>query len=131
MSRLLKATLLSSTIALAGCEDLDTLLSDLDTSLSGQAIANTGGEAAPVQEFRTIDSEARITREELERLTHIAPGNSTQAMHHFLNLPYAVAGNTEYYPMETDPTTWIGVQYDSQGNYVGYTFSAQNYSEGM
>lgn len=131
MSRLLTAALLSSTIALAGCEDLDTLLSDLDTSLSGQAIANTGGEAAPVQEFRTIDSEARITREELERLTHIAPGNSTQAMHHFLNLPYAVAGNTEYYPMETDPTTWIGVQYDSQGNYVGYTFSAQNYSEGM
>jgi hypothetical protein len=131
MSRLLKATLLSSTIALAGCEDLDTLLSDLDTSLSGQAIANTGGEVAPVQEFRTIDSEAQITREELARLTHVAPGNSTQAMHHFLNLPYAVAGNTEYYPLENDPTTWIGVQYDSQGNYVGYTFSAQNYSEGM
>lgn len=131
MSKLLTAAALTSAIALAGCEDLDTLLSDLDTSLSGQAIANTGGEAAPIQEFRTIDSEARITREELERLTHIAPGNSTQAMHHFLNLPYAVAGNTEYYPMETDPTTWVGVQYDSQGNYAGYTFSAQNYSEGM
>jgi hypothetical protein len=99
--------------------------------LSDRAIAYNPNSAQPVEEYcqedKIINQSARISREELSRLPHIAPGNSTAAMHHFLNLPYCVIGNSEFYPADWDEATWIAINYTIGGTYDYYGFSANNF----
>lgn len=77
-----------------------------------------------------VDSEKEITREQLDRLIHLAPGQSPQAMRSFLSLPHSTDGkNTEFYPYQPDETTVIAIHYDDYGRYAGYSFSVNNVAE--
>jgi hypothetical protein len=87
----------------------------------------TQGTAAPVKGIcNAVDSEARITPQQLSKLEYLSKGNSTNAMRHLVGLPYCWVGQTEYFPLTTDPATWIGIMYDANGTYQGYTYSVNN-----
>ncbi|NJN89529.1 MAG: hypothetical protein HC878_03555 [Leptolyngbyaceae cyanobacterium SL_5_14] len=84
--------------------------------------------AAPVrQQCQLVEQSASISRSQLSRLYHIAPGNSTSAMRSLLGLPYCFVGSVEYFPANFDDSgTWIAVRYNRRGRYVGYDFSFNN-----
>lgn len=90
--------------------------------------ASRGGATAPVKDVcELVERSARISREQLSKLIHIAEGNSSDAMRDLLGLPYCWVDTTEYFPMANHETTWIGITYDDQGIYRGFSFSANNY----
>lgn len=88
---------------------------------------STQGAAAPVQNIcNAVNSEATIAPSQISKLEFIAKGNSTKAMRRLVGLPYCYVGQTEYFPLTTDRSTWIGILYDASGTYQGYTFSVNN-----
>lgn len=92
------------------------------------AIADSPTEGKPVYSHaQIVEPHRRMTRDQLARLAHIAPGNSTKAMRQFAGgLPYAFSGNTEWYPLDNDTTTWIGLEFSDDGAYKGFVFSLNN-----
>lgn len=98
-----------------------------ELGLSSPAIANNPYAANPVQDHcQMVDPEATLSREQLNRLIHLAGGNSTDAMRDLAGLPYCFVGNVEYFPLESDRETWIGIRYNTVGMYEGYSFSTRN-----
>lgn len=127
------ALILASPVVLIGCTDkeIDQFFSDFDRMTGagkGTAIAAPSHEMAPVKGRCTLHNTlGDISREQLSRLIHIAPGNSGAAMHELLGAPYCFTFDTEYYVLDPQDGLWVGVQYDAQGLYQGYIFSANNY----
>ena len=95
--------------------------------LDDPAVANNPYAASPVQDqCQIVDPEAMLSREQLSRLIHLAEGNSTDAMRDLAGLPYCFVGNVEYFPLDVDRETWVGIRYNSAGTYQGYLFSTRN-----
>lgn len=118
--------ILPSIIRLAGLWGLFLLLSS-SCSTGGEAIADSPHETAPVASHcQVVDAEAKLSTDEINQLIHVGKGNSTSAMRDRFGLPYCWVGNVEYFPKAEDTSTWIGIEYDAQGNYARYTFSANN-----
>ncbi|MBD1865138.1 MULTISPECIES: hypothetical protein [Trichocoleus] len=98
-----------------------------ELGLGTQAVANNPYAAAPIQEqCQVVDPEATLSREQLSRLIYVAEGNSTDAMRNLAGFPYCFIGTVEYFPLDTDRETWIGIQYNAAGTYQSYTFSTRN-----
>ena len=120
---------LGSTAALMGAS---ALFLGGCTSLGGTAQADSPSETRSVSNHcQMVDATQVISSENLSKLIHIAEGNSPEAMHKLLGLPYCFVGSTEYYPVDRDRTTWIGITYDDDGNYEGFKISANNTPEGV
>lgn len=94
------------------------------------AEASSSGEikstAAVVDRCTMADPDGEMSRQALAKLQHIAPGNSSIAIHNLTGYPRCYIGFTEYWPVEGDASTWISINFDSNGDYVGYGFSFQN-----
>lgn len=99
----------------------------VDLEVGSRAVAEERSQVASVEnECKVLDSSATISREELKRLMHIAPGNTADGMVAWLGKPYCHANSVGYYPIAEDPNgTWVGI--DCTGAvYRGYRFSANN-----
>ena len=74
--------------------------------------------------YNVVDSERRMSERQFYQLNHIAEGNSSKAMHKRFGLPHGSIGRTEYYPYDRPgENVWIGINYNQQGQYIGYGFS--------
>lgn len=101
------------------------------TTTGGTAQADLPNETLPVSDHcQMVDVNGEISSAALSKLIHIAEGNSPKAMRSLLGIPYCFVGNTEYFPLDRDRTTWIGVTYDDEGNYEGFKISANNTPQG-
>lgn len=114
----------------------------LDVGIGESAVAQRPSNLASVEyACHKVNESGSITRAQLARLVHVAPGNSAEAMRDFLGLPYCYNGTevkthltgqryfskgTEWFPIFEDPAgTWVGLDYED-GLYKGYRFSANN-----
>lgn len=125
----MKTTAILRILLSAGvCFSAQGLLIACTTSVGGTAIAEPPKEGRPVDSFaQIVEPKARISRETLLRLNHVAIGNSDRAMRDLVGTyPYAFTGNTEWYPIKNDPATWIGLEFDENGSYQGFKFSFNN-----
>lgn len=110
------------------CCTAQALLISCTVSTGGAAIADPPSEGKPVfNHVEIVESGVRMPPEVLLQVGHIAPGSSTSAMRKLIGtLPYAYSGSTEWYPLKTNPSVWIGLNFDDEGNYAGYRYSFNN-----
>lgn len=114
----------------------------VDVGIGESAVASDPSNLVSVENAcHRVNAGGSITRAQLARLVHIAPGNTAKAMREFLGFPYCYDGTevktradgeryfskgTEWFPIFEDPAgTWIGIDYE-EGVYQGYRFSANN-----
>jgi hypothetical protein len=83
---------------------------------------------------RVVQSQARLSREQLARLLTVPEGDRKQRVREILKDPYCELSNLqiragapaqrEAYPMEFDPQTWLVVLYEGE-QYAGYRINAR------
>lgn len=54
---------------------------------------------------------ARISRRQLWRINHLAPGQSVRAIRSVVGAPYALDSTTDWYPLSANTDTWIGIPF--------------------
>jgi hypothetical protein len=113
--------IISSALTLAGCPEVKL---DLGQPLSASSLKEIAVEGCILLKDASPFNETKVAQ-----LLHIAEGNSYEAIYSRFGVPFSQCGDVDYYQMENNPQTLIGVHYDASDRYLGYTILPVEISE--